>query len=205
MNRREFFDEWSRLHGGVEVNGIIRIWLSISFSLVKVLAVLRITPHALTTLSLAFAFAFLYFAQYPWALSFLLLSLMMDGLDGSLAIYREKSTLFGAALDSTVDRVSEFLWVLGLIKIGIPARFVLAIWLLGFIQEYLRARAGGLGVRDISQVTPTERPVRASFIFAIFIFEQLNLNLTQPTLWLWLALQIYSLIILTKNFRSLLQ
>ena len=52
MNRLEFNRRWSDLHGGVEIQGVISIWLRISFSIARALAFFRVTPNIVTTIGL---------------------------------------------------------------------------------------------------------------------------------------------------------
>ena len=109
MKREEFFLEWSSLHGGAEIKGIVKAWLNISFAVCKPLRALRITPNALTYFSLVLALAYLYTIETHWAIAFLVLSLMADGVDGTLAIMSKRVSKWGAALDSIVDRLVETL------------------------------------------------------------------------------------------------
>ena len=48
-----------------------------------------------------------------WAPLILVISLICDGIDGSLAIITRQSSKWGALLDSVVDRLTEVFWVLG--------------------------------------------------------------------------------------------
>ena len=98
------------------------------------------------------------------------MSLLLDGIDGSVAIIGEKTTKYGALLDSVADRIVEVFWLLGLYIVGAPWQPILIIWLAAYLQEYMRARSNSLGVTEIIIVTWSERPVRASLIFiAIFL------------------------------------
>ena len=118
LSRKEFFIEWSRLHGDAETKGIVRAWLSISFAVTTALRAIRITPNGLTYLSLICGALFLYFIDSHWAIAFLVLSLMADGLDGSLAIITRRVSRWGAALDAVMDRIVESLWAIGLFALG---------------------------------------------------------------------------------------
>lgn len=181
MRREEFFAEWSSLHGGAKIEGIVQGWLKISFQLAKFLQALRVTPNSLTSIGVLFAVALYLVATFsdlsnPINLIFifllLALSLIADGVDGSLAIIGGTGTRFGAAWDAIADRITESSWALVFIVLGADFRLVLVVWLLACIQEYIRARSGGLGVSEIGIVTICERPVRAS-ILAIAITAQL--------------------------------
>ncbi len=170
MKIEDFFNKWSELHGSAQVKGIVKVWLSISYWISLPLVKLRVTPNTLSYISVVFGAAFLLSAKSNWAILFLILSLLLDGIDGSVAIIGEKTTKYGALLDSVADRIVEVFWLLGLYIIGAPWQPILIIWLAAYLQEYMRARSNSLGVTEIIIVTWSERPVRASLIFiAIFL------------------------------------
>jgi len=175
MKQQDFFIVWSKLHGDAKVAGIVKAWLIISFALVKPLSKLKFTPNILTLLGLFFGVLLYINAQSPWAALLLVLSLTCDGIDGSLAILTSKFSKWGALLDSTVDRITEVFWLLTLYKIGADIKLLLAIAVFASVQEYLRARAGGLGMSQVGVVTFAERPVRASFIFIALIASAIDI------------------------------
>lgn len=205
LNRDEFFGHWSALHGGADIKGIVKIWLTISFSLGRGLSLLRMTPNGLTYFSLVFGGFYLYFINSHWAIAFLVLSLMADGLDGTLAIITNRVSRWGATLDSVVDRVVESIWAIGLFHLGAPWQFVLVAWSAAFAQEYMRARAGGLGVHEIGVVTISERPVRATFIFIALIGRVVGIDVTSSMAGIWMVMQLFSAITVLRVLRPLLQ
>ncbi len=90
-----------------------------------------------------------YSLHYPvWALVFLLVSGMMDILDGKVATNGNRKTRFGAIFDSSLDRYSEFAMYLGL---GFYFRHHWILWVLALaflgstMVSYTKARAEGLG------------------------------------------------------------
>ena len=198
MNKDEFFSIWSRLHGDANISGIVKGWLSISYVIVKPLSKARVTPNILTILGLFFGVLLYANAETFWAPALLVLSLICDGIDGSLAIVTNKSTKWGAILDSTVDRLTEIFWVLALYKIGADLKLLIVVLLAASVQEYIRARAAGLGVSEVGIVTFAERPVRASFVFIVFISLQFNFIIYNQIIICWLALQLISLIMLSR-------
>ena len=198
MKRDEFFSVWRRLHGDAEISGIIKGWLSISYLIVKPLAKVSVTPNILTILGLFFGVLLYANAETFWAPALLVLSLICDGIDGSLAIVTNKSTKWGAILDSTVDRLTEIFWVLALYKVGADLNLLIIVLLAASVQEYMRARAAGLGVSEVGIVTFAERPVRASFIFIVFISLQFNFTIYNQIIICWLALQLISLFMLSR-------
>jgi phosphatidylglycerophosphate synthase len=198
MKKDEFFSIWGRLHGDAEISGIIKGWLNISYLIVKPLAKVRITPNVLTILGLLFGVLLYVNAETFWAPALLVLSLICDGIDGSLAIVTNKSTKWGAILDSTVDRLTEIFWVLALYKVGADLNLLIIVLLAASVQEYMRARAAGLGVSEVGIVTFAERPVRASFVFIVFISLQFNFTIYNQIIICWLALQLISLFMLSR-------
>ena len=198
MKRDEFFSVWRRLHGDAEISGIIKGWLSISYLIVKPLAKVSVTPNILTILGLFFGVLLYANAETFWAPALLVLSLICDGIDGSLAIVTNNSTKWGAILDSTVDRLTEIFWVLALYKVGADLNLLIIVLLAASVQEYMRARAAGLGVSEVGIVTFAERPVRASFVFIVFISLQFNFTIYNQIIICWLALQLISLFMLSR-------
>jgi phosphatidylglycerophosphate synthase len=198
MKKDEFFSIWGRLHGDAEISGIIKGWLNISYLIVKPLAKVRITPNVLTILGLLFGVLLYANAKTFWAPALLVLSLICDGIDGSLAIVTNKSTKWGAILDATVDRLTEIFWVLALYKVGADLNLLIIVLLAASVQEYMRARAAGLGVSEVGIVTFAERPVRASFVFIVFISLQFNFTIYNQIIICWLALQLISLFMLSR-------
>ena len=192
MNQTEFFAKWSALHGNAEIKGIVRAWLKISFASAKFVSALRLTPNLLTLLGVVFAVAMAFNPLSLWTIPLLVLSLYADGIDGSVAIYQDRASQFGAVLDSVADRISEAFWFYIAYRIGAPAWLVLLIYVVASTQEYARARLGGLGISDVGVVTPAERPVRASFIFIALVAYAIDLNLVTAAMSVLGALQAYS-------------
>ena len=198
MKKDEFFSIWRRLHGDANISGIVKGWLSISYVIVKPLSKARVTPNILTIFGLFFGVLLYANAETFWAPALLVLSLICDGIDGSLAIVTNKSTKWGAILDSTVDRLTEIFWVLALYKIGADLKLLIIVLLAASVQEYVRARAAGLGVSEVGIVTFAERPVRASFVFIVFISLQFNFTIYNQIIICWIALQLISLFMLSR-------
>jgi archaetidylinositol phosphate synthase len=205
MKREKFFSEWSHLHGDAEVKGIVKGWLSISYSVCRFISKLRITPNGLSYLSLILAAGFVLLIDSNWAIALLVLSLAADGLDGTLAIISGRVSKWGAALDAIADRIVEALWAYGLFMLGAPLEVVVLAWLAAFVQEYMRARAGGLGFHHIGVVTAAERPIRASMIFIVLVARVLELDLSFGISIFWAALQTLSAFTVFFTLRQLLR
>jgi CDP-diacylglycerol--glycerol-3-phosphate 3-phosphatidyltransferase len=93
-----------------------------------------------------------------------LVSGLFDILDGALARYTNKTSKFGAVLDSTLDRVSEAAIFFGLAVLYLAAGDVLmlslalAAMIFSLLISYVRARAEGLGIDcEVGFFTRTER------------------------------------------------
>jgi archaetidylinositol phosphate synthase len=198
VNKSEFLSTWSKIHGDAQVTGIVKGWLNISYLITKLLAKIRTSPNGLTIFGLVFGVLLYLNSQSIWAPILLVLSLICDGLDGSLAIITGKSSKWGATLDSVIDRLTEVFWVLALYSLGINLNLLIAVLILSTVQEYLRARAGGVGVVEVGVVTYAERPVRASFVFIALIAFNLDLNILDQIIGIWLLLQIISLIKISR-------
>jgi CDP-diacylglycerol--glycerol-3-phosphate 3-phosphatidyltransferase len=205
MNKAEFNTAWSALHGGAEIKGVVKTWLAISYSSAKVVSVLRFSPNFLTLLGLVFAIAMAVNPVSLWTIPLLVLSLYADGIDGSVAIYQNRSSSFGTILDSVADRISEALWFYVAYRIGAPAWMVLVTYVIASTQEYARARLGGLGIDDVGVVTPAERPVRASFIFIALVAYALDLNLVVAALAVLFVLQLWSFFLVARFARNRLR
>jgi len=180
MVREEFFDRWSEVHGGAEIKGIVRWWLSISFRVASLLRRLRVTANSMTVFGVIIAFLLIVALRdegseqaVPLLIAALLLviSLAADGVDGSLALLTGDVSRRGAALDAIADRLAESFWAFAFIQIGADYRVVVMAWLMAQTQEYIRARLGGLGVSEIGVVTVSERLVRAPFLAVALVIE----------------------------------
>lgn len=198
MTKDEFFLAWSKLHGDAKVSGIVKGWLSISFPVSKALAKIRVTPNALTILGLVFGILLYMNSSAIWAPLILVISLICDGVDGSLAIITRQSSKWGALLDSVVDRLTEVFWVFALYSLGVDSKILITVLILASTQEYLRARVGGVGLKQVGVVTVAERPVRASFIFIALVAFNLNLEILNQVTFVWLILQAISFLTVVR-------
>jgi len=198
MNKADFFAKWSALHGNAEIKGIVKAWLNFSYGSARFMSALRVTPNLLTLLGIVFAIAMALNPLSLWTIPLLVLSLYADGIDGSVAIYQNRESQFGAILDSVADRISEALWFYVAYRIGAPAWIVLLTYVIASTQEYARARLGGLGVSEVGVVTPAERPVRASFIFIALVAYAIDFNLVTLAMAVLSALQVFSFYLVSR-------
>jgi CDP-diacylglycerol--glycerol-3-phosphate 3-phosphatidyltransferase len=119
--------------------------------LALVLVRLGFSPNTLTVLGLAAGLAagvFFGLGRPLWALLFLILCGVFDILDGKAAARLNAKSAFGAILDSTFDRYSEF-FMYGGLAYHFRASWATWLGLLAFLGStmvsYTRARAEGLG------------------------------------------------------------
>jgi CDP-diacylglycerol--glycerol-3-phosphate 3-phosphatidyltransferase len=204
MKRDEFFSIWSKLHMGAEISGIVKGWLSISYAIARVLNFLRITPNLLTLGGIVFAAAALFYPASIIALILLILSLICDGVDGSVAIVGRRQSQLGAVADSIADRITEALWFAALYQWGIPAEISLALFTLALVQEYARARMASLGFEEIGVVTIAERPVRASAIAIFMVLDLLNFFFAPIAIYIFTAMALFSVYQVMKAARGYL-
>jgi CDP-diacylglycerol--glycerol-3-phosphate 3-phosphatidyltransferase len=205
MKREEFFARWSQLHLGAEIKGIVKGWLSISYVIARGLNTLRITPNVLTLLGVLTATAALFYPYSVVALVFLVLSLICDGVDGSVAIVSSKVSKFGATLDAIADRITEALWFFALYQWGIAPEICLALFALALTQEYARARMASLGFHEIGVVTIAERPVRASAIAIFMVLDLLNFSFAPVAIYIFTAMATFSVYQVMRAARRHLQ
>jgi phosphatidylglycerophosphate synthase len=194
LSKQEFKVRWSSLHSDAKTDGVVGAWLNISYRFGLVCTLLRISPNVLTLLGLFGAVATAVSSQTLWAIFFLVFSLFCDGIDGSVAIFQQRESNWGATLDAVADRISEAFWFFTLFAIGVPAWIPIVLWSIASFQEYARAKLKALGVSDLGVVTPAERPIRASFLFIALVMNYVDIS---GVTWLsigFLVVQIYSFV-----------
>jgi len=114
---------------------------------------LNISPNMLTITGLLITVTGTYFIfakQFFTAGIILIIGAIFDAIDGALARRTNKTTKFGAFLDSTVDRIADFLPLFALayyFKDDTIFFFItMGAILFSFLVSYTRARAEGLGI-----------------------------------------------------------
>jgi CDP-diacylglycerol--glycerol-3-phosphate 3-phosphatidyltransferase len=95
-----------------------------------------------------------------------LFSGLFDILDGALARLTNQATRFGALLDSTFDRISDAVLLLGVLALyirsggGTEIVLIFLALIVSLLTSYVRARAEGLGINcPIGLFTRTERVI----------------------------------------------
>jgi len=199
MNRAEYFQRWSELHGGARVTGVVKWWLIISFAISRPLVRIKVSPNVLSILGVIAAVFTYTEVRRDYCIALLALSLVSDGIDGTVAILSGKASTRGAMVDAVCDRLGETLWAFALYKLGAPAWIVGVAWVFAFTQEYARARIAGLGDYRIDVVTIAERPVRAIFLALAIIAFDLNIAAATTLATVWAVQQGVALMVVMRS------
>ena len=153
---------WSARHHGIEPAAVplLRPWLRVIGALASPLVRLRVPPDALTAGGVVASLLVPVLAVGGWlgaAVLAVLGSVILDGLDGAVAVRAGRVSGYGRALDSWCDRVSELAWWVALVAAGGVWLWQAAVFgLLGLVMESSRAVTGRYGA-----ITAWERPSRA--------------------------------------------
>jgi len=184
--KQQYLQSWQELHAGVNPtsNVWIRGYLSSIFYVSRLLNRLHITPNRFTLSSgIIFIVTSGYFLINKNLLALALvgfIGLLLDGIDGALAILQRRASKFGAVLDSVNDRIQESLlyiamsWVLydGGYSLWITTALLLSLTAT-LLLEYARSRAS-VKVK----VTVWERPSRVLvitfFVVAAFLLPTVD-------------------------------
>ena len=136
---------------------------------VRLFAKTPITPSAISWFGflLAAGAAVLITTGHLFAAGFVVLGAgFFDILDGALARHTNQTTRFGAVLDSTLDRLSEAVLLLGILVLYAREQSVAEILLVGvallgsLLVSYIRARAETLGLEcQLGLFTRAERVI----------------------------------------------
>jgi CDP-diacylglycerol--glycerol-3-phosphate 3-phosphatidyltransferase len=193
----------SRRQGGEDLSAAVRSRLITS----------RLTPNAISVTGFAFnlAAAGLVWQRYFFlaGVAFIIGSLM-DTLDGRYARVSGKGTLFGAFLDSTLDRIEE-----GIVLTAVVAYFaeqgddfaaaMCVVVVLGSLMvSYTRARAEALGVE--CKVGLATRPVRVVILSIGLVFAKgagiFDVELLAPAIYLMAVLTVFTVVQRVWHVRS---
>lgn len=160
---------WQRQHMAPDVDpthGVVGVVLRLTHTLATPLARRGLNPGAITLWGLwlaAVAAGTAGLAQ-RWPLlaaTVVLGSVLVDGVDGCVAGLTNRATRRGFVLDSMVDRLSDALFAVALVRAGGRTGAAVSTVSALMMLEYLRARAGNAGKGDVGMVTVGERPTRA--------------------------------------------
>ena len=173
LDRAAYLRHWSELHGGVPARGLVGAWLGVAHAAGRPLAAARVPPDAVTLAGVAVAALALWPASAGgrWllaAVAVVVVSALLDGVDGTVAILTGRVTRWGHVLDSACDRVADACFVAALWLAGAPGPLCAAAGTAALLLEYLRARAAAAGMPEVGVVTVGERPTRV-IVTAMFL------------------------------------
>jgi CDP-diacylglycerol--glycerol-3-phosphate 3-phosphatidyltransferase len=156
----EHLDGWQALHGGVDPRS--SVWVSGYLRgvrlLARPLAARGVAPDAVTALAVWASAAVLVAARADLlvlAAALLVLSALLDGVDGAVAVLADRATARGRVLDAAADRVCEALWLAAAVVAGCPVWLALLAGLVIACLEGVRLVLG-----RVVRVTAAERPTR---------------------------------------------
>jgi CDP-diacylglycerol--glycerol-3-phosphate 3-phosphatidyltransferase len=177
-DRAAYFRRWAELHGGYDPlagSRLVRWWLGGLYAVARPIAAAGVAPGAVTTAAVALGYAVVGVATAgpswaPLAALLVALSGYADGLDGAVAILRDRVSRWGFVVDSVADRATDAAYLLALWVLGAPGGLCCGAAAAVVLLEYGRARAGNAGMGEIGVVTVGERPTRvvvtAAFLLA---------------------------------------
>ncbi|MGN6089141.1 MAG: CDP-alcohol phosphatidyltransferase family protein [Actinomycetales bacterium] len=204
--RGEYFDRWTRLHGGYDPRGnwIVAFWLSLTYVVARPLAVAGLTPDVVTVgTAVLGSVAVVSTAAVGGHIviltsSLVVLSALADNLDGALAVLLDRATSWGYVLDSVCDRVVDAAFLVALWVVGSPGWLVALCGGVMGLLEYARARAVGAGMPDIGVVTIGERPTRvivtAAFLLGAGLYVSAAATWASLGAVAWLAVHAVALV-----------
>jgi phosphatidylglycerophosphate synthase len=151
----------------------VRWWLGIAYTLGRPLAAARVAPTVLTVVGVLLAGAVVPVAglgsRWPLLATVLVVvSGLVDNLDGTVAVLSDRVTRFGALVDAVCDRVADTAYAVAFWALGAPVWLCLLWAGVSFLAEYARARGQVLLRAPVDVVTVGERPTRV-VITALFL------------------------------------
>jgi len=215
MDFKEYKEDWKRSHmKPVEIDEDVRPtfnkWLKFNFVLGTYLARIGFSPNLASVLAFILSTASAYYfikaaffikiaiptpidyilsdLYFALAVAALLLSGLIDILDGAIAHLTNTSTPFGDVLDNCLDKYADAVVLIAIICAGLVDPLLGLAALLGsLLVDYARARTMGLGLKE-TKVTIGERPFRMLMISIAVAFQfvtQLSvaLNVQVPIGW----------------------
>jgi CDP-diacylglycerol--glycerol-3-phosphate 3-phosphatidyltransferase len=212
MTFAEYLVAWAQLHGTQSPKGLVRVWLRIAFFLSTPLT--KFNPNLITAFGPVLMGAAIYFVSSPNRNYFLasitvLVVGLVDSFDGMVAVRTSKTSSWGAFLDGIVDRLIDVGIGILLIVLGAPVELAVLAISIALIHEYMRAKASGIGYREIGVITPAEKPTRIAlgvmFLFAAGLLPEKVTQLANIATLVWIALGLISFAMLLRVYRKQLK
>jgi len=212
MTFAEYLVAWAQLHGTQSPKGLVRVWLRIAFFLSTPLT--KFNPNLITAFGPVLMGAAIYFASSPNRNYFLasiivLVVGLVDSFDGMVAVRTSKTSSWGAFLDGIVDRLIDVGIGILLIVLGAPVELAVLAISIALIHEYMRAKASGIGYREVGVITPAEKPTRIAlgvmFLLAAGLLPEKVIQLANIATLVWIFLGLISFAMLLRVYRKQLK
>jgi len=209
MTFAEYLVAWAQLHGTQSPKGLVRVWLRIAFFLSTPLT--KFNPNLITAFGPVLMGAAICFASSPNRNYFLasitvLVVGLVDSFDGMVAVRTSKTSSWGAFLDGIVDRFIDVGIGILLIVLGAPIELVMLAISIAMVHEYMRAKASGIGFREVGVITPAEKPTRIAlgvmFLFACGLLPENATQLATVAGAVWITLGVISFAMLLLVYRK---
>jgi CDP-diacylglycerol---glycerol-3-phosphate 3-phosphatidyltransferase len=160
------------------IEGLKPLYNAALYPVAKLFVRTGIHPNAVTFLGVPCSCVSCIFAsrgQWIIAGSIIAFGSCLDGLDGLIARIAGKKSAFGAVLDSTCDRITELVWMLGIIiyYMNNPLYHGLGVYLAflalsgSIMVSYVRARCEGEGISCTRGIL--QRPERIILLIVCFL------------------------------------
>jgi CDP-diacylglycerol--glycerol-3-phosphate 3-phosphatidyltransferase len=147
-------------------------------------------------------------SNYFLASSIVLVVGLVDSFDGIVAVRTSKTSPWGAFLDGIVDRFIDVGIGVLLIALGAPIEIAVLAFAFALVHEYMRAKASGIGLREVGVITPAEKPTRIAigvmFLLACGIMPAQAVQLATVASLTWLTIGVISFGILMRSYKKLL-
>ena len=212
MTFAEYLVAWTQLHGTQSPKGLVRVWLRIAFFLSTPLT--KFNPNLITAFGPVLMGAAIYFASSPNRNYFLasitvLVVGLVDSFDGMVAVRTSKTSSWGAFLDGIVDRLIDVGIGILLIVLGAPVELAVLAMSIALVHEYMRAKASGIGYREVGVITPAEKPTRIAlgvmFLLAAGLLPERVTQLANIATLVWISLGLISFAMLLRVYRKQLK
>ncbi|AAY80855.1 archaetidylinositol phosphate synthase [Sulfolobus acidocaldarius] len=171
-----------------------KILLPIARALIKI----KINANTITfvglILSLIYLIVLVFFKNPILGLVLLLLSGFMDAIDGEVARLSGSAGSKGSFLDSSLDRIEDMNYILGLLGLGFPSLLVGLLIGISITISYLRAKAESLGLKKIEGRGLIERGERIIILFVILLVSIFSVLISLYIAYIFLILSIVTVI-----------
>src|SRR4051794_38364924 len=181
--------EWARLHGVAPADSVlVHGWVRATATVARPLARRGIAPTAVTLAAVAVAAAAAGASgesrgRAALTAALVLVSALLDGVDGAVAILRRRATPWGYVVASVAARLAEGAFLLAMWRGGATAGVVIGAGAALVLLEYTRARAAAAGMTDAGVVSVGERPTRVVVIVMTLVTAAVVGHVASVTTW----------------------